>query len=271
MLHIEHIPKQLKMRVSTICTYMTKRSLKVLVSAGVAFAVILALTGGWFVHTEVRQHNETIRKAAETRHEQLVAANLTKQHSLQSETNTAKSGDVQNSKPSNPNNSVAPAPTPKYATSSDPRSTAYSTTPPAPTPETINISVTHNGQVGPGTLISFNPTKHEKTYYGGDLVFDNPSITVSKSAGGFAAFSVATPDGATANMPAMPWNDNSKIVYSSANVGAAGAGTSWPLHANLYSASTSNGSYTLHLQTFRTAQTTDAWEYDGFLIVNVTD
>lgn len=158
----------------------------------------------------------------------------------------------------------------KYATSSDPRSTAYSIVSPVPSATTFSTNITHNGQVAPGTLIGNNNTKHTQTYYGGDLILSPASVTISKSSGSLnAPFSVNIPDGAVSNLPTMPWNDQSSIGVI-ATQGSTSSSTNWTMIADLYS-SAGPGTYTMHLQTFRSSPGEPAWEYDGFLTVTVTN
>lgn len=165
-----------------------------------------------------------------------------------------------------------PAPTqaaPKYSTSSDPRSTAHSTTPPANHPASFDIPITRSGQVKAGTAISYNATKNEKTYYGGDLQL-SPSIVEVYSDGRLNNLNVlvSTPDGAVVNMPSVPWNNPTPGLGISMDAASYKAtGSSFNMAVNPYAVTP--GTYTLHITTTRSAQTTDAWQYDGFITVIV--
>lgn len=155
----------------------------------------------------------------------------------------------------------------KYSVSPDPRSTAYSTTPPPPNPASFNITITRNGQVAPGTEISYNATKDAKTYYAGDFGFSVPSVTIYKSRGLYSSwFTVSTPDGQTANEPALPWYANEDYFPNVS--GTDGPGTSWTMAIDILN-SLPNGTYQVHLTSFRTGGGADAWEYDGFITLNV--
>ena len=159
----------------------------------------------------------------------------------------------------------------KYSTSPDPRSTDYSYTPPVPNQADFITAITHNGQVAPGTLIGYNAEKYGMhSYYGGDLVFTVPSVSISKSSASTSApFTVSIPGGAVSRAPSMPWNDQSSAVFPAYST-APSDGTSWTMFIQLSgSPAPSTTPYTVHLQTFRSNTGNDEWEYDGFLQVYV--
>lgn len=157
----------------------------------------------------------------------------------------------------------------KYATSSDPRSTAYSTTPPAANPASFAIQITHPGQVSPGTKISYNATKNETTYYGGDFVLSQSNFSFTQAAGGAQSIAISTPDGQVANAPAKAWNDQGDYRVNITNQGGTypGPASSWNMLISV-SAGTPAGTYQIHLQSFRTTGS-DSWEYDGFVTVTI--
>ncbi|MET0779245.1 MAG: hypothetical protein ABWY71_00265 [Candidatus Saccharimonadales bacterium] len=159
---------------------------------------------------------------------------------------------------------------PKYSTSSDPRSTTYSTTPPAPNPASFEIAITHAGQVAAGTAISYNATKNEKTYYGGDLILSTSTVTISKSSAIHTApMTITIPDGAQAGMPSSPWNDHSPYAWIAIDsTQVKPSGSVWTMFVDINTTAPA-GTYTLHIATGRVAQTTDGWEYDGFITVNI--
>jgi hypothetical protein len=239
--------------------------------------VILAIAGGSTLLIQHTQQDKAVRNTAasttvKANADQLKSAGLIKNQL--SPTNAATSTPDTSQNTSDSAKSSSTAGLQKYATSSDPRSTAWSYTPPAPDPSNINIAITGNNQVSPGTLISYNATKHERAYYGGDLILSPSTVTVSKSSGMRIPFTVAIPDGATSNMPSMAWNDYSKFVsvsYDTANSPAQN-GTSWmaQVEANSWVA-ISPGAYVAHLSTHRSSSGADSWQYDGFLTVNIVE
>jgi hypothetical protein len=163
---------------------------------------------------------------------------------------------------------TSPAPT-KYATSPDPRSTTYTTTPPQPSPAAVNIQITHAGQVAPGTLITYNPTKDYKRYYGGDLTLSTSSFAFTKSMGFTnGTFTASIPDGAICMVPSMPWNDVSSAAYVDSTDGSQG--TRWTMGVHLLNnPAASLTPYVVHIQTIRVGGSSVVWEYDGFLSVYV--
>ncbi len=159
----------------------------------------------------------------------------------------------------------------KYATSSDPRSTAYSTTPPTPSPASFTTKITHNGQLSAGSAVYYNATKGEKGFYGGDLVLSTPSVTISKSNSASSAknITVTVPDGETIGMPTSPWDDHSPYFFIAIN-NVKSSGTTFDMFVDSYG-EPPLGSYQLHIGAGRTAQTTDGWQYDAFITVNVVE
>ena len=162
----------------------------------------------------------------------------------------------------------------KYSVSDDPRSTAYSTTPPQSSAADFTIFITHAGQVAPGTQISYSAERQgESTYYGGDLVFNTSSLTYSISSGSdfTTPFTVSTPDGDEANIPSQPVNDRSSFSVPVTNVSAS-PGNSWTEMLNIYSKPTPQvAPYIIHLQTFRLPASGNDYEYDGFISLYVTN
>jgi hypothetical protein len=161
----------------------------------------------------------------------------------------------------------------KYSTSSDPRSTAYSTTPPAANPASFTTKITRNGQIAAGTLISYNATKGEKTYYGGDLALNTYTVIISKSNPALSSrgITITSPDGHTIGMPSMPWDDTSPYFWLATDASKAKhEGTSFEMFVDGGS-NASNGTYQLHISSGRTQQTTDGWRYDAFITIKVVD
>ena len=163
----------------------------------------------------------------------------------------------------------------KYSTSSDPRSTAYSTTPPKPNPRSVDIRITRPHQVAVGTLIAYNPTKDEsKVYYGGDLVFSPAAVTIRKSqATKSQNITASTPGGAIADgMPGMPWYITSGAAFAAFDSNAyTGPGTSWILFLDLYYPFPAVGTYQVHVATTHNRSDNTALQYDGFITVVITE
>lgn len=188
-------------------------------------------------------------------------------HTAQPGDNTqAKNSQAANLTPATPD-TKSNNPGTKYSTSPDPRSTAYSTTPPAPSPTDFMNTVTHSGQFAPGTLIGSNAVKQLKVYYGGDLVVNPASVSVSEQNGTASGdFTIKMPDGASSVAPSEPWNDQSNIAFAVQHADSAvSEGTSWTMFFEL------NGKpaprvqpYLIHLQTTRSVGDDD-WEYDAFV------
>jgi hypothetical protein len=163
----------------------------------------------------------------------------------------------------------------KYSISSDPRSTAYSTTPPKPNPRSVDIRITRPRQVAVGTLIAYNPTKDEtKVYYGGDLVFSPATVTIRKSQSTKSQnITVSTPGGAIADgMPGMPWYVTGSAAFAAFDSNAyTGPGTSWTLFLDLYYPFPAAGTYQVHVATTHNRSDNTALQYDGFITLIVTE
>lgn len=159
-----------------------------------------------------------------------------------------------------------------------------STTPPATSSAGFITTITHNGQVAPGTLIDYDPGKNYKVYYGGDLVFSQTNLYDYQGTDNINnIFTVSIPDGVTSNVPAEPYNDESGPIYPEIFNGypngigytggspTTGPGTSWIMIAALLG-NPPPGVYTVHLTTVRTVSADGGyvdWEYDGFLTYTI--
>lgn len=171
----------------------------------------------------------------------------------------------QNGTTTNSNQSVI-----KYSVSPDPRSTAYSLTPPKPNPASFEYQVTHAGQFSPGTLIDYNATKQDKTYYGGDLVISEPTITWYRQQQGLYTdwFKVSTPDGSVANQPNTPWYQSYQGYGVQASNDASPLASSWYMDI-VMSSSLSPGTYTVHIMSTRAPDGYNTYEYDGFITLRI--
>lgn len=133
----------------------------------------------------------------------------------------------------------------------------------------FTTTITQAGQVLPGTLIALNTTKGEKAYYGGDLVLSTSTVTVSKSHLLVdPVVTISTPDGTTVGMPSTVGTGPMPTLSMDAAT-AISAGTSFPMIISAGTAAA--GTYTLHFNAFRTSQTAEAWQYDGFITVTIVD
>ncbi len=160
-------------------------------------------------------------------------------------------------------------PTPAAPTATDSTSTPITAPDPTPVQADFTTIITQAGQVAPGTLISLNNAKGEKAYYGGDLTLSANSVTISRS--GLlpqALVTVSSPDAAIVNTPSSVDSGAVPGIGMDASL-AITSGTSFTMLVGAGSAP--NGTYILHISTFRTGQTADAWQYDGFITVSVVD
>ncbi|HEU4966166.1 MAG TPA: hypothetical protein VFT53_01630 [Candidatus Saccharimonadales bacterium] len=157
----------------------------------------------------------------------------------------------------------------KYKTSPDPRSDAWSSTPPVPAAQDVNITIDSPGQVPPGTKIVYSAEKEYTVYYGGDLVFNTPTIVFHKSQSLFSDWlTVSSPDGYAITTPTNPWYDTNPSAWVS-YTGNPGVATSWSIRFNISSALTL-GTHQAHITVWRTGGTgTFEWEYDGFITLDV--
>jgi hypothetical protein len=234
-------------------------------AAVVGIAVVFVSGSAFAAHAIVSYNDaKAAQKAvalAKAKHE----AQLNTLPTAKSQT-TNKSSDNTQSTQSQTTQNTTSQPVVKYKTSSDPRSTVYSTTPPKPNKVDFTTTITHNGQVTPGTLIAYNAEKPASTYYAGDYTFDTLTITINKAKSLYSnAVRISTPDGKEANEPALPWDVNNPPAYPF-EVSPDGPDTTWSMVFST-SASQPDGTYTIHLTSFRLEPQEPAWEYDGFLTV----
>jgi len=170
--------------------------------------------------------------------------------------------------------SSSPTPAPpvvKYATSSDPRSTAYSTTPPAPSPASFEIKITHNGQLNAGDMVYYNATKGEKGYYNGDLMLNPASVTISRSGLRYTPITISSPSTKTISMPSEPWNDqNPYFLIAFQGTGAPASSLSYNMIVDTYSMPPA-GTYQLHITAGCGDGASDGCQSDAFIVVRVVD
>jgi len=265
---VRRAQKYLRSSLSTI----KKKSLTTKGMVVLGVLVIAITAGGIRTAQVVSSHNKTKEQARQAEIARLNEHKQKMQSIEESQNKDDKTKD--DSKTTEPNAADDPNAI-KYSISSDPRSTAYSTTPPAPNPAIVDIRITHSGQVKIGTLISYNPTKDEsKTYYGGELVFSPSTVVIHKSVSNVSQnFTVSMPGGKTASGgPNAPWYDPGDTVFAASDSNSyTGPGTSWVMFASLFSKSTPNGTYYLHVVTGYETSSTVGWQYDGFLPVVVKD
>lgn len=167
----------------------------------------------------------------------------------------------------------------KYSTSSDPRSTAYSLTPPAANPASSNTKITHAGQLKAGDMVYYNATKGEKGYYAGDLVISRPIITISRNGGPYGGrfydpnVTVSSPDGHVMSFPTSPWDSTSPYFVIAAEASKyKNTGTSFDMYLQVKQDLPANGSYQMHVYSGQVGTGSPySWQYDGFITVIVTD
>lgn len=248
------------MYMKLVKVHSLKPTKRVMVGAIFAIAVV-CLAGGYSFNRFSAQKNESKSTG-------IKSESANQLHSSNEEVNSVSA--VTETKPDEPQSTTPKTvTTPKYSTSSDPRSTAYSNTPPAPSVQDVEIAIVRNGQVAPGTLISSNAAKSEKAYYGGDLIGPtNLTITLDPidPTEGSVTFTISSPDGQALTMPMRPWNDPNYKVFP-ANALALSA-SSYRLQI-VAPASTQRGVYTVHLMSYRAGQGVDSWHYHKFINVTV--
>lgn len=259
--------------VNRLCQYILakKRTLTLVV-----FAVLAMFSGGlWALQSTSAQRAAEQKRQAQTAKTERIEQDLAeaaKKKQKEQKQKQEKLEKTSEQTAATPPAASAPAAQPKkYSTSSDPRSTAYSTTPPAPNPASFETKITHNGQVAAGTLISYNATKNEKAYYGGDLILSAYSITLSKS--NAAAYpntvTVTVPDGAEVRMPSTPWDYRDPVGIAMEASQYKNTGTTFNMIVTTWGGAT--GTYQLHINTNRTGQGADAWYYHAFITVNIVN
>jgi hypothetical protein len=139
--------------------------------------------------------------------------------------------------------------------------------------QSFSTKIERASQIAAGTLVAYNANKDQKTYYGGDLLFDTQSLTISRADATAATkkLVVSVPDDAATNQPVVIKDDaSSGLTITAANDDTPQSGRSFAMTVSV-AANTPVGSYQLHLITNRAAQSSDAWVYHGFITVNVTD
>ena len=262
--------KKIFIKAKTLC--LTK---KVWTSVAVV-AIVIAACSVWALHSvSVRRSAEqerqaSIAKAKSLKDEQ--AAELAKKQTTGNSDNkttvTQQQNTDTNQKPTT-NSSSQPI---KYSTSPDPRSTAYSTTPPAPSAADVNIKITHAGQVAPGTLITYNSIKSARIYYGGDLGLSPSTVTFSKSSPQNQNITISSPDGHVMGMPSLPWDDSSHDFFIAMDTSVAkSSGTSFDMFVSAINLSALPvGTYQLHVRS-GWSQGDDGWQCDGFIPIKVVN
>jgi type II secretory pathway pseudopilin PulG len=238
------------------------RQLPIAVVVGVA---VIFVSGSAFAAHAIVSYNDA--KAAQKAVALAKAKQAAQLKALSTEKSKAtnKPSNTQSTQPKT-TQSTTTQPVIKYKTSSDPRSTTYSTTPPKPNKADFTTTITHNGQVAPGTLIDYNAEKPAHTYYAGDYTFDTLTVTINKKVSLYSTpVRISTPDGEEANEPSLPWDVSYPPAYPF-EVSPDTSGTTWGM---IFStpASQPDGTYTVHLTSFRLEPQEPAWEYDGFLTV----
>lgn len=217
-------------------------------------AVLVAVASGLWTHSAA------IRSASQQDNQ----SSITKTQQLQSD-HSQKSAQAQTDTPNASDQSDA--------TNTQNKTSANTPDTPTASQQSFNTSITHAGQVSAGTLIAYNATKNEKTFYGGDLSLSTTAITISKSnpAIDTRTVTISSPDGQTLGSPSSPWDDKSPYFWIAADSSnAKTSGTSFEMFVD-FSSNVPNGTYQLHLTTGRAQQTTDAWRYDNFITITVTD
>ena len=252
-----------------------KHSVRTITIISSAAALVIVGSGLFVTRHVATQHAVAQQKQSQAatdkalRQASITEAQVQATHKAQAAQNASKPADTANKVDAD-----HPAAKPgqiKYSTSSDPRSTAYSLTPPAENPASFNYKVTHAGQFAAGTLISYNANKGDRLYYGGDLLINPSTVTVHRTAPYRGNVTITSPDGKVMGMAAMPWDDQNPNMFIAYDSASPTSGVSLPMFVQVYS-TTPNGTYTLHIGSSPSNQSgSDLWVYDGFITVNVVD
>jgi hypothetical protein len=259
----------MKKRFNSVLSFVRKQSKH---TKFIALGVFVALLVGGAVGTkhasvvqsrrqaEIQEHELQLAKQEQAALEQAQAEKKQQQDQPSENTAAAAQPQAENKKEIK-----------KYSTSSDPRSTAYSTTPPAPHPNSFTIKITHSGQLAYGDVMFYNATKPEKGYYGGDLVLSPASVTISRTGSKIAPITVSSSNGTTLSMPSMPWDDqNPHFFIAFPGYSAPPAAASYNMIVDTYNMP-AVGTYTLHIFSGCSGFGNDACESHGFITVNVVN
>jgi len=136
--------------------------------------------------------------------------------------------------------------------------------------KSFRLSVTKDSKFDVGTMVAYDASKNEKTYYAGDLKLSATAVTISKSAGGSAALRISSPDANVISPPTEATDDN--LTNVSVSIDASQSTDTDDGYHMIVDADNrlATGSYVLHISALR-SNTTDLWLYHGFITVNVVD
>lgn len=228
-------------------------------SIATGLALLVVVGSSLWSHSAVRSSAQQDNPKGTTKTEQLPSDQSQKSAHAQADsqaTNTNQQSDTTNTQNSS------------GATSSGSSSTNATTG-----QQSFSTAITRPGQVSAGTLIAYNASKNEKTYYGGDLSLSTTAITISKNNSPTDARSVTitSPDEQVLGVPTSPWDDKSPYFWvATDSSNAKSSGTSFTMFVD-FASNVPTGAYQLHLTTGRTQQTADGWRYDGFITITVVD
>ena len=259
----------LKQLVATFRLFrLNKKKMPIIVASVAAIGLIGAYSG---YRVKVQNNAKKELEALLAKEAELQASKLREAEALAKLDESNQNETQQTEQYPNP----APAPAsqkPKYSTSSDPRSTAYSDTPPPDNPASFEIKITSNNQLSPGTLLYNNSTKGLKGYYGGDLVC--PSTVTLKRDVQYSNVSFtpvqgtcSTPDGTATNPPTEPWNDFSSII-SMHDITPSSKAANYQFYFSRYNDLTT-GTYVVHVYADRDDASINSWSYHKFINVVV--
>jgi hypothetical protein len=137
----------------------------------------------------------------------------------------------------------------------------------------FTTKIERNGQVTVGTLIGYNATKDQKTYYGGDLAFNTANLTFSKKdpTSFSRTLTVSTADDTAVGLPTVVKDETAhRFTLSNDAADSPQTARSFNLTVTLVD-DLPVGSYQLHLVAVRNGQAADMWAYHGFVTINVTE
>jgi len=136
--------------------------------------------------------------------------------------------------------------------------------------KSFRLPITKNSQYTAGMVIAHDAVKDDKVIYAGDLAFSADTVTISKANASNYALTVTTADGDAIGLPSKSAEDNLPNVAVHPDPVQTDPTTAYDMIIEV-NEQTTIGSYQLHLVAARTASAPEAWQYHGFITVNITE
>ena len=122
----------------------------------------------------------------------------------------------------------------------------------------------------PGNVIATDKTTGQKTYWMGNLLFSQQTVTYSLTEKNMPKITVATPDEKAITVPTPVWDQEYPIWLVPQGGSEPGATkTTWTLYVDGEEAVA--GSYKAYVVTTVPSETGDRYEYSGYLTVNIIE